>query len=124
MPQTKTTKLQLSLSEFEELHELADKPRAGTIEIEVPRHSIYNLMMDNRKMFSLLNVDTYTVRPWDKWLYHSKDRLVHAVEQAIRDAPRKNSKLIAIDKKIVLHKLMDHSNMISKLQEEGYEFDG
>lgn len=121
MPQTKKIELRLSLFQFNTMHEQACVRK---IEIKVDRHSLFDITMDARKMLSLLRDTLYTARPWDKGLYEPQHHLIEAVDAAIANAPRKNSKLIEIDKKIVLYLLMDHSTLICKLEEQGYEFDG
>ena len=120
MPQTKIIKNQLTLPEFEELHSLVDTTYARTIEIKVPRATLWRLNADNRTMRGKLPPNHATARPVTKGLMYPQGSS-DLVDAAIANAPRKNSKLVAIDKKIVLHMLIDHSVLIGKLEDIGYE---
>lgn len=120
MPQIKNLKSRLTLNEFKTLHETVDRARPSTIEIKILRSSLMDLTSDNLEMLSLLPVDTHTPRPIRKGLYYPTG-LQDVVNTALSAAKRKNSKLIEIDKKILLHMLIDHSILIVKLEDEGYE---
>lgn len=120
MPQTKTIKSRITLSEFHNLHCQIDRTNARTIEIDVSRVILNKLIADNTEMYYLLSKEAFTARPVMKGLMYPEGVPV-AVHEAIANAPRKNSKKIAIDKKIMLHMLIDHSVLIGKLEDKGYE---
>jgi len=110
-------KSRITLQVFEHLHEQVDKTRSSTIEIKVLRTSLNSLIADNTEMYFILSKDHSTGDRWTKRLENS-DGVPNAAHEALIGTTRKNSKLVAIDKKIVLYLLIDHSIMVGILSKE------